>query len=103
MTDNLSERIEEILAKLRAIEAGLELLQEERTSKEWYTTAEIASVLNRSEYTVREWCRKNQVPAEKTANGRDWIVSHQTLQRLKNRELPLPEHFLHGHIPRRRA
>ena len=101
--DTLSERIEEVLARLRAIEAALQQFREERTVKEWYATAEIASVLGRSDYTVREWCRKGQIPAEKTANGRDWIVSHQTLLRLNNRELPLPEHKLHGSIQRRRA
>jgi excisionase family DNA binding protein len=101
--DTLTERIEEILARLRAIETGLQHLREEQTAKEWYGTAEIASLLGRSEYTVREWCRKRQIPAEKTANGRDWIVSHETLLRLKNRELPLPEHEVNGVTQRRRA
>ena len=101
--DALSERLDEVLARLRAIEAELHHLREEQTVKEWYGTAEVASVLNRSDYTVREWCRKHQIPAEKTSNGRDWIISHETIVRLKNRELPLPEHQVHGSIQRRRA
>jgi hypothetical protein len=95
--DTASERIEEVLHRLERIEAVLRQLLEDRTIKEWYTIAEVAKIMgNKSEYTVREWCRKGQIPAEKTANGRDWIVSHQTLLRLKNRELPLPEHLAHG-------
>jgi excisionase family DNA binding protein len=101
--DALAERLEEVIARLQAIETELHHLREERTVKEWYGTAEVATVLNRSDYTVREWCRKRQIPAEKTSNGRDWIVSHETLVRLKNRELPLPEHQVHGGIQRRRA
>jgi|SRR6516165_5635225 excisionase family DNA binding protein len=101
--DTLTEQIEEFLAKLEAIEAGLQHLREEQTAKAWYGTAEVASLLGRSDYTVREWCRKHQIPAEKTANGRDWIVSHETLLRLKNRELPLPERQVHRGIERRRA
>jgi hypothetical protein len=101
--DILSERIEEVLARLRAIEAALQELRNERTIKEWYATSDVALAIGRSDYTVREWCRKGQIPAEKTANGRDWLVSHQTLLRLKNRELPLPEHKLHGGIQRRGA
>jgi hypothetical protein len=101
--DTISERIDEVLERLQAIEAELHQLREDRTVKEWYGTAEVACVLNRSDYTVREWCRKRQIPAEKTSNGRDWIVSHETLIRLKNRELPLPENQVHGSLQRRRA
>ena len=70
----LAERLEEVIARLQAIETELHHLREERTVKEWYGTAEVASLLSRSDYTVREWCRKRQIPAEKTSNGRDWIV-----------------------------
>lgn len=93
----LPEQLEAISNRLERIEASLALLVQQRTAKDWYATDEVAEILgNKSAYTVREWCRKGQVPAEKTANGRDWIVSHQTLLRLKNRELPLPEHQAHG-------
>jgi excisionase family DNA binding protein len=101
--DTLTDKVDEILARLRTNEAGLQELHTERAAKEWYGTAEIASLLNRSDYTIREWCRKKQIPAEKTANGRDWIVSHETLIRLKNRELPLPEYPVSRFIQRRRA
>jgi excisionase family DNA binding protein len=89
--DNSSGQFEAVLDRLERIEAAIADLVEQRTVKEWYATAEVAKLLGKSDYTVREWCRKNQIPAEKTANGRGWIVSHETLTRLKNHELPLPE------------
>jgi hypothetical protein len=48
--------------------------------KEWYSTAEVAAILGRAEFTVREWCRLGRVRAEKKKCGRgpasEWIVSH---------------------------
>jgi hypothetical protein len=91
-----SDKIEAVIDRLNRIEDLLSQIIEQRTVKEWYTIAEVANCLGRSEYTVREWCRKMQIPANKAANGRDWIVSHQTLVSIKNRELPIPEHQAHG-------
>jgi len=68
--DNSSERIEAVLDRLERIEVALAQLIDQRTIKEWYATAEVAKILEKSDYTVREWCRKRQIPAEKTANGR---------------------------------
>jgi hypothetical protein len=60
----------------------------------WYTTAEVGKLLNKSEYTVREWCRQRRVRATKRACGwgdsKDWIVSHEELTRLRNEGL-LPD------------
>jgi hypothetical protein len=51
-------------------------------------------LLNKSEYTVREWCRQRRVRATKRACGwgdsKDWIVSHEELTRLRNEGL-LPD------------
>jgi excisionase family DNA binding protein len=92
----------QFIAEVRTINTKVDALMEAQTIKERYSPAEIALLLGRSDYTVREWCRKRQIPAEKTANGRDWIISHETLLRLKNRELPLSENQVHGAIQRRR-
>lgn len=89
--ENSHGQLDAVLDRLQRIEVALAQLIEQRTIKEWYATAEVGKILGKSDYTVREWCRKGQVPAQKTVNGRGWIVSHQTLTRLKNRELPLPE------------
>jgi hypothetical protein len=72
----------------------LRVLVEQRTLKDWYTTAEAARILERAEWTVREWCRLGRVNADKRPCGRgrsqEWIISHEELQRIRNEGL-LPD------------
>jgi Helix-turn-helix domain len=79
-----------ILDKLQRIEDAIGQLLRQKTAKEWYTTAEVAGIVGKSDYTVREYCRKGQIKAEKAPNGRGWLVSHVELERLRNYG-PLPE------------
>jgi len=85
-----AERIEEVLARLDKIEATLQALVERQTVKEWYTTLEVARVVGKSEYTVREWCRQGRIRAEKKGSGRgkyqSWVVSHDEVQRFQKDE-----------------
>src|SRR5262245_58340102 len=85
---------DEVLTRLAAIELLLETLVAERTVKEWYSTAEVAVILGRAEFTVREWCRLGRVRAEKKKSGRgpasEWIISHAELTRVRNEGL-LPD------------
>jgi hypothetical protein len=80
--------------RLTRIEEALQLLVQQKTIKDWYTTAEIAESLQRAEWTVREWCRTGRVNAEKRLCGRgnslEWIISHGELQRIRNEGL-LPD------------
>src|SRR5437867_2127225 len=46
-----SEQIDILVQRLDRIEAALSLLVEQRTIKDWYTTAELATLLGRAEYT----------------------------------------------------
>lgn len=65
--------------------------------KEFYSTAEVAKIMGKAEYTVREWCRQGRVQAEKTLNGRGWIIPHDELTRVRNHgPLPMPKHHLNG-------
>jgi Helix-turn-helix domain len=81
-----------VLARLesRLVEI-MELLLDQKTVKDWYTTAEVGEILGKSDYTVREWCRLGRVAAQKRACGRgtasEWIVSHAELTRLRNEGL----------------
>src|SRR5882757_6898815 len=92
--DNVSER-------LQRIEHMLELLVQQRTVKEWYTTAEVAKILCKAEFTVREWCRLGRVRAQKKKCGRgvasEWIISHEELSRVRNEGL-LPESCRYRHV-----
>ena len=91
---------DELLLRLIKIETLLASLVEQRTIKEWYTTAELATILGKAEFTVREWCRLGRVHAEKKKSGRgvasEWIVSHGELTRVRNEGLlPDPRPYRH--------
>jgi hypothetical protein len=74
---------------------------EQRTVKDWYTTAEVAKLLSKAEFTVREWCRLGRVQAQKKRCGRgissEWIISHEELTRIRNEGL-LPEMNPYRHV-----
>lgn len=91
---------DELLTRLAKIETLLASLVEQRTIKEWYSTAEVATTLGKAEFTVREWCRLGRVHAEKKKSGRgvasEWIVSHAELTRIRNEGLlPDPRPYRH--------
>jgi hypothetical protein len=84
---------EEILQRLDRIEAALVSLVEQRREreKEYYSTAEGAKILNRAEFTVREWCRQGRIHAEKQLAGRgrakEWMISREEIERIQNEGL----------------
>lgn len=86
---------DDILTRLGKIEALLAALVDQRTPKDWYSTAEVAALLGKAEFTVREWCRLGRVDAEKKKSGRgpasEWIISHAELTRVRNEGLR-PDH-----------
>jgi len=92
----------ELLTRLAKIETLVASLVEQRTIKEWYSTAEVATLLGKAEFTVREWCRLGRVYAEKKKAGRgatsEWIVSHAELTRVRNEGL-LPDPRPYRHVP----
>jgi hypothetical protein len=90
----MTPQTDEVLVRLANIEAMLAALVEQRAVKDWYSTAEVAALLGRAEFTVREWCRLRRVRAEKKKAGRgkasEWIISHAELTRVRNEGL-LPD------------
>ena len=83
--------LERVAERLAAIEEVLRNLVEQKSIKDWYSTAEVAAILGKAEFTVREWCRLRRVKAEKKNCGRglagEWIVSHEELTRIRNEGL----------------
>lgn len=85
----------EILARLdrldRRFDEVLDLLLKQRTVKDFYTTAEVAEIAGKAEFTVREYCRLGRMRGEKRACGRGqhpaWVVSHAELTRFRNEGL----------------
>jgi hypothetical protein len=81
----------EIIERLERIEAALSALVQQQTVKEWYSTAEVAALVGRAEYTIREHCRLGRILARKQPCGRgkggEWLISHEELTRLRNEGL----------------
>ena len=89
---------EQIVERLNRIESLLARVVEQRTVKEFYATSEVAEILGRAEFTVREWCRNSRVHASKRLTGRgnskEWIIAHEELQRIQSEGLlPPPDPF----------
>lgn len=82
---------DDVAERLARIEQMLHLLVQQRTVKEWYTTAEVARILCKAEFTVREWCRLKRIRAAKKECGRgvasEWIIAHDELIRIQNHGL----------------
>lgn len=86
------EELEQIIAELR------DLLLTQKTVKESYDTKEVANILGRKPYTVREWCRLQRINAYKAQCGRgseeEWRIGHEELVRIQNEGLlPTPDRY----------
>jgi hypothetical protein len=81
----------EVLQRLMAIEAAIQLLVRARSVQAFYSTEDAAEILSRSPFTVREWCRLGRVHAVKRPCGRgvnqEWMISHDELQRIRSEGL----------------
>lgn len=77
--------------RLKKIESLLAVLVERQQVREWYSTDEIAAVVGKSEFTVREWCRLGRIQAQKRRSGRGafpaWCISHEELLRYRREGL----------------
>jgi hypothetical protein len=84
----------QILEQLARIEAKLDEFLQQRRVQDFYSTADVARILDKAEFTVREWCRLGRVHAEKRAcgrgNAREWMIPHDELVRIQCEGL-LPE------------
>ncbi len=94
----------QVLEKLNGIEARLAALADGKPSassptpafadKQWFTTEEVAQILDRAPWTVRQWCRLGRVQAKKRQCGRglsaEWIISRDEIARIRNEGL-LPQ------------
>jgi hypothetical protein len=87
----LAQQLAALDGRLQDIQATLATLVEQHTVKDWYGTEEVAKILGRAEFTVREWCRNGRVNAVKRGSGRGahaaWVISHAELQRYRREGL----------------
>ena len=88
-----NEAMTQIVERLHRIETRLDefFAQKKAIVKEWYTTDEVAKILDRAAWTVRQWCRLKRVNAKKRTCGRglsaEWVISHDELLRIQNEGL----------------
>ena len=85
---NSTSQIESFSDRLDRIESLLEQLVLQKPTKDFYSTAEVAKMLNRAEFTVREWARNGRIWASKKECGRgrakDWKISRAEIERIQN-------------------
>ncbi|HEX4053821.1 MAG TPA: hypothetical protein VHX86_06120 [Tepidisphaeraceae bacterium] len=83
--------------RLEKIDRLLEQLVTKTVAKSWYSVEEFASLVGRSNFTCREWCRLGQVHAEKsmtqTGTSTTWTISQDEYLRFQRE----------GLLPRRRS
>lgn len=100
--ESLEKSVDELASRLARIESVLcdlhELVTNRQTVKDSYTTQEVAKILDKKAYTVREWCRLQRVNAFKAMCGRgceeEWRITHEELLRIQNEGLlPPPERY----------
>ena len=80
---------------VRRLESVIESQARPALEKECYSPAEMAELVGRKVYTVREWCRKERVIADKRKTGRgdakEWEIRREEVERYMNHGLlPLP-------------
>ncbi|QDU80518.1 hypothetical protein Pla110_22480 [Polystyrenella longa] len=89
-----TERLESKLEELLQVLEDQEHRDERSPPKEFFTPIEVAKMLGKSSYTVREWCRFGRMEARKRQTGRgdalEWEIAASEIERFKN----------HGLLPR---
>lgn len=91
---------QQIDERLNRIEILLQALLGRQMVKEFYTPAEVATILGKAEFTVREWCRDGRIHAQKRRSGRgrhkEWVISHEELLRFQAEGLLPRKHLVNG-------
>lgn len=82
--------------RLRWIEEALKALLQQRIVQKSYSTADVAKILGKAEFTVREWCRLGRIRAAKRpcgrGNSKEWMIAHEELERLQAEGLLRPDY-----------
>ena len=98
--DDLSVELPDFQAQLKKIESTdleiEEMMKGRVRQKDSYTVYEVAELLGKVKFTVREYCRRNRIFAAMRARGRivtkEWIVSADEVERIGDEGLlPLLE------------
>jgi hypothetical protein len=81
--------------RLTRIEDALRSLLQQRVQQAFYSTSDVAKMLGKAEFTVREWCRLRRIQAEKRpcgrGNSKEWMISHDEFERIRAEGLLRPQ------------
>lgn len=88
----LQGSIQELLVELGRVRAELQSRPAAPTRpQEWYSTAGASKLLQKSEYTVRQWCNEGRINAVKREERRGgsslWKISTEEVARYKDEGL----------------
>ena len=98
MSDRLTQLQEQQVVMVGTLAGLRDMVNQQRTIKDWYSPEEVADMLEKRPYTVREWCRWGRINARKRPTGRgdakEWEISHAELERIKSHGLlPIPAKY----------
>ena len=81
--DQILDRVGDPVAASNVLLAHAMLGNQPQQTKDWYSTAELASILGKSDYTVRErWCNEGRIDSEKDDGGK-WRIPGHEVERLR--------------------
>ena len=88
---SISEQLDRIEALQLELATQIKKLQDTQTQKEFYSVTELAKILGKAEFTVREWARNGRIHASRQRSGfgpnKSWRISHSELVRIQNEGL----------------
>jgi hypothetical protein len=76
----VSQRLATLEKKVDEIHS---VIMDQRIQKEWYSTAELAEAMGKSQYTIQEhWCNDGRIDCEKDSDSGKWRISGEEYRRL---------------------
>ena len=88
--DDSPVTLRELLRRMRRLEKLLRQLLARDIPQEHYTVEEFARKIGGKPFSVRQNCNRHRLNAAKTANGRQWVLTHVELLRFRKEGL-LPD------------
>ena len=94
----VESKVEQLIRATDCLQATMaevnEQIGRQPRSKAYYTPLEVAELVGKAPFTVREWCRLGRINATKRRTGRgdtdEWEISNEEIERYRN----------HGLLPR---
>jgi hypothetical protein len=81
MKDELGTKL---LSLIERIDSRLSKLEGAERPKDWYSPDEVATLLRRKPYTVREWARKGRIVSQKDEYSGKRMIPANEVERLRS-------------------